>query len=76
MPRVVDFLSLDVEGSEPQILRGIDYSRQCFRNVALESNLVEPARSQMRAFLEGRGYTYVGSEQFDDYYQHGCTGFS
>ena len=38
----------------------------------LETNELEPSRSQLRAFLEARGYTYAGSEEFDDYYQSEC----
>ena len=67
-------LSLDVEGSELHVLRGIDYATHCFRNIALESNKVEPMRSEMRGLLEARGYAYVGSELFDDYYQSACAG--
>ena len=72
VPSVVDFLSLDVEGAEMHVLRGMDHDAVCFRNVALESNWREPMRSEMRTFLEARGYTYAGSELFDDYYQSTC----
>ena len=73
VPSVVDYLSLDVEGAEMHVLRGIDHAAHCFRNVALESNLREPMRSEMREFLEAHAYTYAGSERFDDYYQNDCT---
>lgn len=73
VPPIIDFLSLDVEGSELQVLQGINHAAHCFRNVAIESNLVEPMRSEMRAFLEARGYAYAGSEEFDDYYQNACS---
>ena len=72
VPPVVDFLSLDVEGSETHVLHGINFQAHCFRNVAVETNLREPDRSDMRTLFESKGYTYAGSEKFDDYYTNAC----
>ena len=72
VPPIVDFLSLDVEGAELHVLKSIDHGTTCFRSVAVEHNHVEPHRSQIRSFLEGKGYTYAGFEAFDDYYTKAC----
>lgn len=72
VPSVVDFLSLDTEGSEFNVLRGIDHSRHCFKSMAIEHNLIEPTRSHIREFLEGHGYTYAGNTRIDDFYTKNC----
>ena len=72
VPPIIDFLSLDTEGAELRVLHGIDHAKHCFRALAVESNLVEPRRSMMRSFLEGKAYKYVGSEKWDDYYTKEC----
>lgn len=72
VPATVDFLSLDVEGAEIHVLKSMDFTKHCFRAVAIEHNFQEPNRSQMRSLLEAKGYTYSGSEEFDDYYTKVC----
>jgi hypothetical protein len=34
---VIDFLSLDVEGAELDVLRGVDFNRYRFRYIVIES---------------------------------------
>ena len=36
-PEVIDFLSLDVEGAELDVLRGVDFNRYRFRYIVIES---------------------------------------
>ena len=63
----IDYMSLDTEGSELKILQGIDFNKYKFKYINLEHNYVEPRRTQMRK-LENNGYTYKGSNKFDDDY--------
>jgi FkbM family methyltransferase len=68
-PAVIEYLSLDTEGSELAILRGVDWSRYRFTLIHLEHNYVEPQRAQMREFLEARGYRRITEMRFDDEYE-------
>ncbi len=67
-PSHVDYLSIDTEGSELEVLKGIDWSRYSFGFISLEHNFMEPRRSEMRAFLAERGYRYLRENCFDDDY--------
>jgi FkbM family methyltransferase len=72
-PAVIEYLSLDTEGSELAILRGIDWSRYRFLLIHVEHNFVEPQRTEMRQFLEGVGYRHSATMQWDDEYEWaGC----
>ncbi len=65
-PAVVDYLSIDTEGSELAILEGIDWSRYQFRCITVEHNFTEQ-RQGIRALLEAQGYQRR-EEQWDDWY--------
>lgn len=54
-PTVIDFLSLDVEGAELEVLRGIDHSRYRFRYILVEARDLE----RMQAHLAPAGYEFV-----------------
>ncbi|MDQ3935218.1 MAG: FkbM family methyltransferase [Actinomycetota bacterium] len=66
-PPVIDYWSLDTEGSELAILRSFPFDEYRFRVLTVEHNL-SPSREPIRAFLEGRGYTRAGSLGIDDCY--------
>lgn len=67
-PEDIDYLSLDTEGSELAILRGVDWGRYRFKLIHVEHNYVEPNRTQIRDFLAERGYDRTDSVRFDDEY--------
>lgn len=62
-PRVVDFLSLDVEGSELAVLQGIDHKRTRFRFMLIECRDLSP----LSAYLEGHGYRYLARLSHHDH---------
>lgn len=68
-PPVIDFLSLDTEGSESEILGAFPFDRYRFRTICVEHNgFPEPMRV-LRAILGGYGYELaatVGGQ--DDYW--------
>ncbi|MEX0285380.1 MAG: FkbM family methyltransferase [Paracoccaceae bacterium] len=68
-PDTVDFLSIDTEGSEPDILNAFDFNRRQFRVIAVEHNML-PARENLHALLTGHGYRRVltNISRFDDWY--------
>lgn len=69
-PKFIEYMSLDTEGTEFEILKTIDYSKYIFGIIHLEHNYVEPKRTMIREFLKSNGYVYVGENKWDDEYMH------
>ena len=69
-PSFIDYLSLDTEGSELEILRSLDHTLYQFGLIDVEHNFVEPRRTELRLFLEHNGYIFLEENQFDDRYCH------
>jgi FkbM family methyltransferase len=69
-PEFIEYLSLDTEGSEYEILRTFHFHRYRFGLIDVEHNHVEPRRSQIRDLLISNGYIYLGANQWDDCYKH------
>lgn len=55
-PELIDYLSLDTEGSEMDVLRGIDLTRRRFNVMTIEHNMVEGKREQIIEYLAPFGY--------------------
>jgi len=68
-PKVIDFLSVDTEGSEFEILRNFDFSAHEVRGIAVEHNQ-SPLRADLYELLTKVGYTRVLPElsSCDDWY--------
>lgn len=68
-PEVIDFISLDTEGSEFSILNGLDFDKYTFRVMSVEHNH-EPQREDVHALLSSKGYTRVcqAVSRVDDWY--------
>jgi FkbM family methyltransferase len=64
-----DYVSLDTEGSELDILRTIDLARHAIALFTIEHNFVEPRRETMRTLLAEAGYQRL-NVGFDDWYWH------
>ena len=64
-----DYVSLDTEGSELDILRTIDLAHHRIALLTIEHNFVEPRREQMRVLLAAAGYRRL-NVGFDDWYWH------
>jgi FkbM family methyltransferase len=69
-PEWIDYLSIDTEGSELDVLRGINFARRTFGLISIEHNFVEPRRTSMRRFLAERGYLHLRENHWDDDYCH------
>lgn len=54
-PRLIDFLSLDVEGSEIEVLKGINHSLFSFKYILIECRNLK----KMREFLQEIGYELI-----------------
>ena len=68
-PNFIEYLSLDTEGSEFEILKNLDFSKWKFGLLDVEHNHIEPRRTMIRKLLLANGYKYIGPNHFDDSYQ-------
>jgi FkbM family methyltransferase len=68
-PRVIDYLSIDTEGSEFEILSHFDFSKYSFNVITCEHNFTL-MRDKLYGLLSSYGYVRVYQEisQFDDWY--------
>ena len=69
-PLFIEYLSLDTEGSEYEILKNFDFSKYIFGLIHVEHNYVEPQRTHIRELLLSNGYIYIGPNDYDDMYKH------
>ena len=69
-PAFIEYLSLDTEGSELEILQSVDLTKYVFGWIDIEHNYEEPKRSQIRDFLTSNGYVFVRENRHDDCYKH------
>jgi FkbM family methyltransferase len=67
-PHWIEYLTIDTEGSELEVLQSIDYSNYRFGLIHIEHNYVEPRRSLMRKLLQSQGYVHSREIQWDDEY--------
>jgi len=68
-PAVIDFFSIDTEGSELDILQAFDFTQHRFRVIVCEHNYA-PIREKICALLASKGYVrrYADLSRFDDWY--------
>lgn len=68
-PDVIDYLSMDTEGSEWEIIKTLDFNTRLIRIISCEHNF-GPNRTKVQAFLAGKGYTriYESLSSFDDWF--------
>jgi FkbM family methyltransferase len=66
----VDFLSLDVEGTELEILRGLDFSRHAPRVLVVEANTAE-ARAELVELLARHGYREARRLEVNSFFVRG-----
>ena len=67
-PNYIEYLSLDTEGSELEILKSVDFNIYKFGVIDVEHNFIEPRRSEIRNLLENNGYKFYKENNFDDNY--------
>jgi hypothetical protein len=62
-PKAIDFLSLDVEGAELEVLKGIDHEAFRFKYILVESRSL----TDMQSYLDAHTYRLVESFSAHDY---------
>ena len=68
-PNYIDYLSLDTEGSELEILKGLDMNKYTIGYISVEHNYTL-LRSNINSFLLKNNYIYSRWNRFDDEYIH------
>lgn len=68
-PQRIDYMSVDTEGTEADILGALDWARWSFGVITVEHNFA-PQRAELNTILTGAGYVQVLPEvsRFDDWY--------
>ena len=69
-PQFIEYMSLDTEGSELEILKNFDFDKYTFGLIDVEHNYVEPRRTEIKNLLLSKGYIYKGENHWDDMYKH------
>ena len=67
-PREIDYLSIDTEGSEYEILRHFPFDKWKIRLITVEHNFT-PQRQQIFDLLTSNGYRRAAEKDFDDWYE-------
>jgi len=66
-PHIIDYWSLDTEGSELRLLRSFPFDTHRVRVITVEHNRY-PVRAEIRRFLTSRGYVFAHDFGIDDAY--------
>ncbi len=69
-PLFIEYMSLDTEGSEFEILKNFNFEKYTFGLIDVEHNYIEPRRTEIKNLLLSKGYIYKGENQWDDMYKH------
>jgi FkbM family methyltransferase len=70
-PSTIDFLKVDVEGAEADVLRGADFARFRPKVIVVEAIkpfTLTPAWDEWEPLLGRHGYTYVWDDELNRYY--------
>jgi FkbM family methyltransferase len=69
-PKIIDYLSIDTEGSEYEILSTFDFDKYKFKVITCEHNF-NNNRDKILSLLSKNGYErkFVDVSQFDDWYE-------
>ena len=73
-PKIIDYLSLDVEGQEYNILKTFPFDKYTFRCITVEHNAPHIGTKQqmlIREILEKNGYTFVKGNDDIHNWRHG-----
>jgi FkbM family methyltransferase len=70
-PKYIDYMNLDVEGAEYDVLRGLSFDRYQIGSLTVEHNYEMAKREAIHNLLAAKGYVRVRSWEVDDWYVHG-----
>tara|TARA_B110000503_G_scaffold134315_1_gene213114 strand:- start:405 stop:1091 length:687 start_codon:yes stop_codon:yes gene_type:complete len=69
-PRVIDYMSIDTEGNEYEIIRKLNFKKWKVKTITIEHNFNSPKREQIYNFLIKKNYKRVCAKisYMDDWY--------
>lgn len=70
-PRFINYMSIDVEGAELEVLKGLSLERYRVGAFTIEHSSEEPKRTEIRKMLESHGYRLARTVEWDDWYLPG-----
>lgn len=68
VPNIIDFISLDVEGAEMDILKAFPFDEYKVGIWVIETNNDKRKEEEMRALMKSNGYKLLYHHKIDDYY--------
>jgi FkbM family methyltransferase len=68
VPTYIDYMSLDIEGSEYEVLNVFPFDKWTIKMMSVEHNYEEPKRTMIRKLLESKGYIHDRAVNEDDWY--------
>lgn len=67
-PKYIEYMNIDIEGSEYEVLSTFDFSKYTFGAITVEHNYEEPKRTMIKEILEKNGYIKHKEVEWDDWY--------
>ena len=69
-PADIDYISVDTEGTEFDILNAFDFARYKVKIFTIEHNYVQSDRQRIKDLMERNGFSrhFVGFSKWDDWY--------
>ena len=64
-PRVIDYLSLDIEGAETDVFKNFPFSKYTFLSMTIER-----PTSLLNKILKENGYVFIKNHKVDTFYLH------
>lgn len=72
LPSTIDYMSLDVEGAEMDILRSFPFDKYCVKYATIETNNDKEKEKEMEEFMTQRGYKFEGHKEVDHIFSNSC----
>lgn len=75
LPNIIDYMSLDVEGSEMDILKIFPFDKYCIKYATIETNNDKNKEKKMESLMESKGYTFLKHKAVDHVFINDCKNF-
>ena len=72
LPSTIDYMSLDVEGAEMDILKSFPFDKYCVKYATIETNNDKEKEKEMEEFMTQRGYKFEGHKEVDHIFSNTC----
>lgn len=75
LPKVIDYMSLDVEGAEMDVLQSFPFDQYCVRFATIETNNDKNKERELERFMASKGYKFEKHGGVDHVFSHPCIGY-